>query len=719
MRVVKNINENWKFTLAGKTEVINLPHTWNNIDGQDGENGYYRGKGTYEKILGNAEGFVYLEITGANSVCTVKLNGQTLAVHKGGYSAFRVNLTGKLTKPENLLSVEVSNAPDDEVYPAMADFTFYGGLYRDVNLICFDSAAHFDVTKNGKGVFVHTEKITEKKWNVVVCSEVTAPDDDYKVMVEVLDADGNVAAAEDGKNKFDMTVDNPTLWQGVKNPYLYTVKCTLSAGGKKVDMVLVETAFREINIDGDKGFFLNGKYMKIHGVARHQDRENMGNAITAKEHEEDIRLIKEVGANSVRLAHYQQNDYFYSLCDREGLLVWAEVPVISHYTKKKQANAESQLTELIYEAYNHPSIFCWGIANEITIGGAENCVFEGLTKLNSLAKSLDGTRYTALAEVSMYPTDGKLNGITDILGYNHYFGWYVGTFSMLDEWLKKWRAGSPSKKLCLSEYGAEGIVAYQGDAPAQGDYSEAYQAVYHENYIKRLNEFDWLWGGYVWNMFDFGSAARNEGGVRGRNNKGLVTFDRKIKKDAFYLYKAYWSEEPFLYIAGCRYNERLCGETSIKIYTNMQSVTLNINGKVYSQKGDKVYVFDGLTVEKGENRVTVHAGSCIVDWTLTGVDTLPDSYKMRDCGASMVRNWFISDGGEYNPAYFSINDRIGELLKNAEVRQLINKFAGKKAVRLLYLLRPLKVKTVIKLPFLHIGAEVTDMADRYLQTIKK
>lgn len=720
MRVIKNINENWKFTQHGKEISVNLPHTWNNLDGQDGKDGYYRGLGRYKKVLGQADGNVYLDINGANSVCKVYLNNEVLAVHKGGYSSFRVNLTGKLNNNENNLIVDVDNSLDDEIYPAMADFTFYGGLYRDVNLICFDSSSHFDITKNRNGVFVHTEKIDDAKWKVVINAETKTPNDDYQVIASVYNKDGNLVAEEKGKNKFDIIIDNPILWQGVKNPYLYTVQCTLSCGGQNVDMVIIETAFREIRIDSDKGFFLNGQNIKIKGVSRHQDRENMGNAITIKEHTEDVKLIKEVGANSVRLAHYQQNDDFYTLCDREGLLVWAEVPVISRYSKKKLNNAKTQLTELIYEAYNHPSIFCWGISNEITIGGSDSGVYEGLCQLNALAKSLDGGRYTTMASVTMYPVDGPLNGITDILGYNHYFGWYVGTFKMLDEWLEKWRKACPEKKLCLSEYGAEGIIDYQSENPQQGDYSEGYEALFHENYIKKINSIDWLWGSYVWNMFDFGSALRNEGGVRGRNNKGLVTFDRKIKKDAFYLYKAYWSDEPFIYLQGHRFDHRLVGKTTLKFYSNLPQLTLNVNGEVFTQKADKVFIFNDLTICNGENRITAHSGKCLEDWTIYGVQELPESYTMKDSGTSMVRNWFEGEEGVFNPDCFSVNDKVGDLLKNDEVMALLRKFAGKKAdSKLLNLLKPFKLITLMKLPFLHIGKEVIEMGDKYLQTIKK
>lgn len=721
MRTITNLNGKWQFTLQGKSSNVDLPHTWNNLDGQDGREGYKRCVGRYEKMLEKCGGEIYLEVLAANSEAKVYINGSQIAVHRGGYSAFYVNLTGLLRKDENRLVIEVSNAPDDEIYPAMADFTFYGGLYRGVNLIRL-SDTHFDVRENGKGVFV-TPKKENGEWTLKVRANVKGASRDTRLVCEIFDASGGtVAKAEEAADVSDIVfkVDNPVLWQGIANPYLYTVKCSLYENGELLDEVSIETAFREIEIDADKGLFLNGRHLKIKGVSRHQDRENLGNAVTLKEHMEDIRLIKEIGANSVRLAHYQQSDDFYTLCDREGLLVWAEVPVISRFSKKRQENAKSQLTELIMQAYNHPSIFCWGIANEITIAGSSKGLEAALRELNTLAKSLDDTRLTTLAEVTMCGVDSPLNSITDILGYNHYFGWYMGTFRELDDWLEKWRAANPDKKLCLSEYGAEGILKYQSETPVQGDYSESYQAVYHENYLKRINSCEWLWGSYVWNMFDFGSAARNEGGVRGRNNKGLVTFDRTIKKDAFYLYKAYWSKEPFVHIAGSRFAKRPIGKTSVKIYSNIDNVTLNVNGEIFTQKGDKVFIFDNLTIESGKNIISAHAGSCLADIIVEGVEEYPSEYILPSGERGFIRNWFDGGEGEFKPDYFSIDDKAGVLLKNPEVVALLRKFAGKRADSfLLNLIKPFKVRTLLKFPLLGVGEEAAELVNSYLQTIKK
>ena len=708
-----NLNENWRFKTDGKDCVVNLPHTWNNLDGQGSAEAYLRTRAVYSRTLPGVEGVCYLEVLAANSVAEVYLDGEKLCSHRGGYSAFWTELTGKIHDGAEL-EIAVDNSPDDSVYPTMADFTFYGGLYRGVNLIIVPEK-HFLPTENGVGVWATAYK-KDGYWELKIEYKVSESANNSKVSFTLCDGAGQAVASAHGLGgKAVIRIDSPILWD-TENPYLYTLKAAIDGG----DSVQVETAFRYFSVDADKGFFLNGKHLKLKGVSRHQDREGVGNALTAEMHEEDIRLIKEVGANSVRLAHYQHSDYFYTLCDRAGLLVWAEVPVISRFSKKRQQNALSQLSELILQAKNHPSIFCWSISNEITIAGESKGLKKALTELNALAKSMDDSRLTALAAVSMCPPTSELNSITDILGYNHYFGWYAGTFRDLDKWLTKWRETAPDKKLCLSEYGAEGIVRYQNSSPVPGDYSESYQAVYHENYIERIVSADWMWGSYVWNMFDFGSAARNEGGVRGRNNKGLVTFDRKIKKDAFYVYKAYWSDEPFVKIAGSRYLKRKTGDSEIKVYSNADTVKLEVGEYVAEQSGAHVFRFENVPLQPGKNVVKATADGVSDVLEIEGVTEEPGEYRMPADAGSFVRNWFASDSDEIDPTRFSTADKVGDLLKNAEVQSLIKKFIGNKVPAfLLALIKPFRVKTLLKLPFVKLDEQMVGMVDRYLQTIKK
>ena len=710
-----SLNANWQLQLDGKTSGVDLPHTWNGSDGQDGTNGYLRTKGIYSKTLAPEKGVCYLEVLAANSVAEVFLDGVSLCRHEGGYSAFWTELTGKLGK-EAKLEIAVDNSPNDAVYPTMADFTFYGGLYRGVNLLlCPDK--HFLPTSNGTGVWV-TPRKKEGSWEVGIDFEVSDSAKGASVLLVLNDAEGNTVGAAKAKGadgKAVIKVTSPHLWD-VDDPYLYTLTAAIEGG----DSVKVETAFRYFSFDSDKGFFLNGRHLKIKGVSRHQDREGVGNALTPEMHEEDIRLIKEVGANSVRLAHYQHSDYFYTLCDRAGLLVWAEVPVISRFSPKRQLNALSQLKELILQAKNHPSIFTWSISNEITIAGESKGLKKALVELNELAKSMDDTRPTVMAAVTMCPADSPLNSVTDILGYNHYFGWYVGTFRDLDKWMKNWREVAPDKKLCLSEYGAEGIIKYQNSTPVPGDYSESYQAVYHENYIERIAAADWLWGSYVWNMFDFGSAARNEGGVRGRNNKGLVTIDRTVKKDSFYVYKAWWSDEPFVKIAGERYLKRKAGPSEIKVYGNVDKVKLEVGEYSAELEGAHVFKFAAVPIKKGSNLVKVTSGGLTDTLEIEGVDEEPAEYRMPEGCESFVRNWFASDSDEIDPTRFSTADKVGDLVKNAEVQVLIKKFVGNKVPKfLLALVKPFRVRTLMKLPFVKMDEQMISMVDRYLQTIKK
>ena len=710
-----SLNDKWRLTLEGKTFEVDLPHTWNNIDGQDGKDGYLRTKAVYSKTLAPRAGVCYLEVLAANSVAEVFLDGAKLCTHEGGYSAFWTDLTG-MSEKGGKLEISVDNSPNEAVYPTMADFTFYGGLYRGVNLLVCPEK-HFLPTSNGVGIWATAYK-RDDGWELVITFETSASAKGDEVSFILKDRDGKEvgsAKAKGGAGRAVIKVGSPRLWD-VDDPYLYTLVGSIEGG----DSAEIETAFRYFSFDADKGFFLNGRHLKIKGVSRHQDREGVGNALTHAMHEEDIKLIKEVGANSVRLAHYQHSDYFYTLCDREGLLVWAEVPVISRFSPKRQFNALSQLKELVLQAKNHPSIFTWSIANEITIAGESKGLKKALSELDALAKSLDDSRPTVMAAVTMCPVTSELNSVTDIIGYNHYYGWYVGTYRDLDNWLEKWRKTAPDKKLCLSEYGAEGITRYQNSHPVPGDYSESYQAVYHENYMERIAAADWMWGSYVWNMFDFGSAARNEGGVRGRNNKGLVTFDRKIKKDSFYLYKAWWSDEPFIKIAGERYLKRKIGVSEIKVYSNAAKIRLEVGGYSAEAEGAHVFKFGNVPISEGKNVLKATADGLEDVLEIEGVAEEPAEYTLPAGAESFVRNWFASDTDEIDPSRFSTADKVGDLLKNAEVQALIKKFVGNKLPKpLLVLIKPFRVRTLLKLPFVKLDEQMVSMIDRYLQTIKK
>ena len=715
-----NINKDWEFEKEGVKSDVSLPHTWNGIDGQNGENGYYQGKCVYRKTLGKTDGICYIEFNGVNSVAEVFINGIPVGTHKGGYSMFRFRIDEYLVKAKNLLEVYVDNTIVPDVFPTSADFTFYGGIYRDVNLICVGKT-HFSLDDGSRDGISAVPRKEGDVWKLDIKASVTGTCDDCVCVYELKNADGETVAKTtrpSDKPDASLTIETPHLWNGVKDPYLYSLVCSVVRNAKTEDERTVNVGFREIVFTSDKGCFLNGEHIKLKGVSRHQDREKIGNALTLKEHAEDIDLILEVGANSVRLAHYQQAEEFYTLCDEKGLLVWAEVPVITIYSKARQQNAEEQLTSLIKQNINHPCIFCWGIENEITLSGERNKkLIEGLRRLNDLAHTLDPSRVTTCAQVAMAKPDSQLNRLTDILGYNHYFGWYMQTVYALDKWLDDFHALNPDAKLCLSEYGAEAVIGYYSENPVQGDYSEGYQAIYHEHYIDAVNAREWMWGSYVWNMFDFGSAARNEGGVRGRNNKGLVTIDRKIRKDAFYLYKATWSDEKFVHITAKRYPQRLVGTTKIKVYSNLSEVTLKTEGYEKTLKADRVFVFDDVPVKAGENKIVATAGKYSDEISVNGTDALPASYALGEGVPTLVRNWFGTDGS-FKEDCLSVNDRVGTLLDNKEAQGMLRLAAGNTVNKwYVKLLRPFKVKTLIRIA--GIDPQMADIINGFLQTIKK
>ena len=716
MKKIENFNSGWIFAKKGEKETVNLPHTWNAVDGQGGDTTYYMGECTYTKVIGQYPGKTYIQFDGVNNRAKVTINGREVGTHKGGYSAFRFEITDFLTSPKNFIEVTVDNSNHKEIYPEKADFTFYGGIYRGVKVIYDVPNLHFSLDDCAtKGVYV----TAKTNGDVYVKALISGYETGVGVKYEVLDKDGNVVACAGDKVK--LHVENPVLWNGMENPYLYTLRASLISGGEVVDSAEVRFGFRDIKFDANEGCFLNGNYIKLKGVSRHQDREGMGNALTMNEHEEDLKLIKEMGANSIRLAHYQQAEEFYTLCDEMGFIVWAEVPVISSFSKKKQENALSQLEELIKQNMHHPSIFCWGIANEITIQGEDPKLMDSLRELNDLAHALDPSRPTTCAQLTMCPAGSGLNKITDILGYNHYFGWYMQTWNGIDEWLQEYRRENPRMPLCLSEYGAEAVIGYYNDDPFQGDYSEGYQAKYHEHYARTIGATKWLWGSYVWNMFDFGSAIRNEGGVRGRNNKGLVTFDRKTKKDAFYVYKAFWSDERFVHLEGGRYKYRTIGEHTMRVSSSCKTVTLECGDYKKTLKGEYIFTFEGVPISEGENKVTVSSGNTKETVVFEGVSEYPREYALPEGCSSMVRNWFLPKSDEIDPTCFSLDDTVADLLKNKEVQGMLQGYIGPLASNPIVplLTKKLKIGTVINSKLIGVDETMRELIADYLQTVKK
>lgn len=691
----KTINSGWKFSkecsdiprvLPKDWCEVTLPHTWNNADGQDGNNDYYRGDGWYVKELIKPDARkIYLEVGAASSVATVYVNGQKAAYHEGGYSIFRAELTELLKDGANMIAICVNNENKSNVYPQQADFTFYGGIYRDVKLICVPES-HFDLDYYGGKGFTAASEITDKGAFLDCNAYITNALEDHTVEITVRDREGLTAAQTSVKAGAHchtrLFIPKPHLWQGVDDPYLYHITASLVYRNQVIDEVDFPFGIRSFHVDPQKGFFLNGKSMPLRGVSRHQDRLGIGNALTREEHYEDAALIKEVGANTIRLAHYQHSQDFYDACDEYGFIVWAEIPFISVMNVDPAAheNCRSQMKELIIQNYNHPSICFWGISNEITIGGERPGLIDNLKDLNALVKELDSTRLSTIAHVSMVSKESSMNHITDVVSYNHYFGWYGGNMNMNEEWLDDFHNINPDICVGLSEYGAEGIITYHNDNPKIKDYSEDYQALYHEHMAEIIDKRPWIWATHVWNMFDFGCDARDEGGVKGRNNKGLMTLDRKIRKDSFYAYKAYWSKEEFVRIAGHRYSSRVGDSTTVKVYTNLPGVTLYVDGEEFAAvNGEKYCIFENVPLKNEFTYITAESGSYIDSMTITKVNELPASYILisDDDEEEGAANWFNLDDYkditkiEVREGYYSIEDPVSELLDNEEVSEKI------------------------------------------------
>lgn len=719
MRRKISFNKDWQFlrqdggvarTLA-EGSAVTLPHTWNAEDGQDGGNDYYRGTCWYARrfptpALTDGEE-AWLEFEGAAMTACVYVNGRQLTRHEGGYSTFRVNITDALIEAPaddgaavigtaqsgvpsgsggNILAVSVDNSQNRTVYPQKADFTFYGGIYRDVHLLIVP-AAHFALGDQGSSGIRVTPQLSDDLRSAAVSVEAwvegTAESVRFSIAGQAAGGTGVAgeagsaaemgsceeaptstdmiaveAAVVDGHALAVLNVSDVRLWNGVADPFLYTARAELANGDA------VETAFgcRTIAFDAVDGFQLNGRTLRLCGAARHQDRQGIGCALTRAEHDEDMALIREMGANTVRLAHYQHSQYFYDLCDRHGLIVWAEIPYITEHMPEGRANTLSQMTELIMQNWNHPSIVCWGLSNEITAAGGVNAdMVENHRLLNDLCHRLDPTRPTTMAHAFMLDPAEPFARLPDICGYNLYYGWYLAEKEQNDAWFDRFHAEHPDRIIGLSEYGADANPSYQASRPEKGDWSESYQAVYHEHMLEMWRQRPYIWAMHVWNMFDFGADGRDEGGKPGQNQKGLVTFDRKTKKDAFYIYKAYLSGEPFVHLCGRRQVDRCGTETEVKVYANLPAVTLFVDGKQFATlTGDKVFRF---TVPiAGEHTIEARSGDRFDSMHIRRVEQPNPTYVMA--GGEVV-NWFDKPEALLREGHFSILDTMADLKRNA------------------------------------------------------
>ncbi|MBO5421001.1 MAG: glycoside hydrolase family 2 protein [Clostridia bacterium] len=665
MRSVTKINQSWAFSLEAKSvpseypsdwKILDLPYTWNGEDGQDGGNDYYRGKGYFAKELlasdFDANDEHYLQFDGVNSSAEIYFNGKKIAEHHGGYSTFRVKVEN--IKEKNLLVVVADNSANDRVYPQTADFTFYGGIYRDVKIVGVNKN-HFDLDYYGAPGIKVTPEIKGADAEVEI--ETYFKCKGAKVKYEII-ADGKVIAEKTDDDDAELEIKNVRLWDGLKDPYLYTAKATLIVDGEEVDEISTRFGCRTFKIDPEKGFFLNGREYPLRGVSRHQDNPGIGNALLYEQHKRDVDLIVEMGANTIRLAHYQHSQDFYDLCDEAGLVIWAEIPYISRHMVNGYDNTVSQMKELVAQNYNHPSIVVWGLSNEITIAGASDpTLIKNHKDLNEICHKMDKTRLTTIAAVSMCEIDAEYIHISDVVSYNHYFGWYGGSTEMNGPWFDNFHKKYPKTPIGLSEYGCEALN-WHTSAPVQGDYTEEYQAYYHEELIKQIADRPYMWATHVWNMFDFAADARAEGGENGMNHKGLVTFDRQYKKDSFFAYQAWLSDKPMVHLCGKRYIDRVEDVTKVTVYSNCNEVELFANGVSVGKQTKGKYPFFYFDVKnEGETTLTVKAGDLEDSGVIRKVDTPNEDYIMKEEGS--VINWFEINTPD---GYYSINDTIGDIL---------------------------------------------------------
>ncbi len=670
MRNILSLNKDWLFiknineapaTMPETGERVDLPHTWNGIDGQDGGNDYFRGTCCYSKLLLKSDlpegDRHFLEINGANSSADVYMNGKIICHHDGGYSTFRVDITSTM-REENCLTILVDNSINETVYPQTADFTFYGGIYRNVNIIGVKET-HFALVPLGTPGIRVTPVIKENHACVEIKTQIVEMQSGDKVSFCIKDGLGNLVCEERAEtDTMELVIPNVHLWDGLQDPYLYTATATIFRNSIVIDKVSTRFGCRSFEIDAERGFILNGREYPLRGVARHQDRKDVGNALLPEHHVEDMELIKEVGANTIRLAHYQHDQFFYDLCDEYGMVVWAEIPYISRHMSGGNENTVTQMKELITQCYNHPSIVVWGLSNEITMDGAKNPdMIKQHYVLNNLVHEMDATRPTTIACITMCGIDEEYVHIPDVVSYNHYFGWYGGSFDEYGPWFDKFHEKYPDKPIGISEYGCEALN-WHNSKPESGDYSEEYQAMYHEALIRQISTRKYLWATHLWSMFDFGADARAEGGENGQNHKGLVTIDRKYKKDSFYAYKACWSKEPFVHIGGKHYVDRVEEVTKVKVYSNLEEVKLFANGELLECKSHDFGFFYYEVPNIGETKLVASVGEWKDESVIRKVETFNQDYILREQGA--VLNWFDITEIE---GRFSLNDKIGEITK--------------------------------------------------------
>ncbi len=674
------INRGWTFFKSGgEPSEVDLPHTWYRDDDQ------YRGEAAYRKTVDAPVcGRLILELGAADHTVTAYANGVKLGVHKGGYSRVRFEIPPECVcggRAELELRVDNSAVPD--VSPLAGDFTVFGGLTRGAALLAcgenrFDYLYHATdgviarAYVNGAG-----DGVLDLEPHAVVTGKAV-------VRYTLRDPEGAVAARFEGASDAPASriVPSPRLWDGRRDPALYTLTAELIADGQVADVTELKTGFRGIRADSDDGFFLNGRHMRLNGAAIHQDFAGCYSAVTEKEIDRNFELIREVGANALRLSHYQHPQYTYDRCDELGYVVWAEIPMLKMTESPELLeNARSQLTELILQNIHHPSICFWGVQNEIGMFRDAPFVHEGVRELVKVCGALDPGRIVACANLNTVKSKSVLNRLTPMVGYNVYFGWYYGKMEDYDPFLDKLHRDLPGTALGVSEYGVDCAAWLHSEDPLVKDYSEEFQALWHETVYPVIDSKPYLWGSFIWNLFDFSSSRRDEGGQKYINAKGLVTFDRETKKDAFYYYKARWSEEPFLHIRGKRFVKRCRDRVDVRVYTNLPEAVLRLSDgtKIRARNdGNGSVVFPAMELSEGRTAFTVTAefqGRVFEDSVVFEKVPEPEqSYVLPDSGAGeTVKNWFLDEADLDTDAYYSLEDTAQEIMDSPEAYPVLKK----------------------------------------------
>ncbi|WP_206610085.1 glycoside hydrolase family 2 protein [Maribellus luteus] len=642
-REVISFNDNWLFkkaenfpkTFDEEWQQVSVPHTWNAEDMQVKKNIFYAGAAYYKKQYTPDANFrekrFFLRFQGVAAVAEVYVNNSIAGKHKGGYGAFAIEISTLLKPGEpNEIIVKVDNASRPDVIPINHTlFGVYGGIYRPVELIITDKVNIAVTDYASPGVYISQKNVTSKSADVTIKTKLENKNKETKevtILTTLYEQNGDkkaeyslpVRVLPQGRQVFEQhfSIKKPHLWQGLEDPHLYKTVVQILSEGEVIDEIVQPLGLRHFELKNNDGMYLNGKKVPMYGVCRHQDWWQKGSALSNLEHETDLQMIREIGATTIRFAHYQQAEYIYSKCDSMGFIVWAEIPFVNRVSTEEADNAKQQLTELIRQNYNHPSIYVWGLHNEVYT--PYNYTVALTTELNDLAKSEDPSRYTVSVN-GHQAVDQASNLNADIQGINHYFGWYGGEIGDIENWVKGMEQEFPDHKIIFSEYGAEANIYQQEEMV--GEFGRYFSQFYPETFATKFHEIQWgviaqhpyLLASYVWNMFDFATPVNTQGGVEARNMKGLVTFDREVKKDPFYWYKANWSKEPVLYLTQRRAVKRVNKTTPVTVYSNIGVPRLFVNGVEithYRQGTTPVhYIFEGVELKEGENIIEAKAGT--------------------------------------------------------------------------------------------------------------